>query len=202
MGRFINEDNTNVLDVSPTSLMNKNLYAYCDDNPVTRLDITGTAWETIFDIASLVFSAVEVANNPTDLTAWAALVGDAVDLIPFVTGVGETIRTLRTADKIVEGTDTVIDTYSNLRRITRGSGQEVHHIVEKRFAQSLDIKNTNNMYSIALTSIEHRNYTNQWRKLLPYGKKYSSQTILKAAAQIYSDSPRLMGVVLVTMLNK
>lgn len=29
---------------SPTSLSNKNLYAYCDNNPVTREDEDGEAW--------------------------------------------------------------------------------------------------------------------------------------------------------------
>ncbi len=67
-------------------------------------DYYGCAFETIFDIFSLGVSVIEVCVNPADPWAWAGLVGDAIDLIPFVTGVGEATRTLKTIDKV---TDTV-----------------------------------------------------------------------------------------------
>ena len=44
IGRFISADTTDVLTASPTSLTNKNLYAYCDNNPVMRMDAGGEFW--------------------------------------------------------------------------------------------------------------------------------------------------------------
>ncbi len=200
-GRFVSpEPNVDYGEFDDgAGLLGYNVYTYCANNPIIYKDTQGTAIETVFDIASLIVSAVEVTINPTDLSAWAGLVGDAVDLIPFVTGVGETIKALRASSKIADGTDAAIDTYKNLRRVNKGTGKEVHHIVEKRFALSLDIKKPNNMLSIALDKNTHRDYTNAWRTLLPYGTNYGTQKILKAAAEVYKDNPILMGIVLFTL---
>jgi len=102
--RFISADATDVLTVTSMELTDKNLYAYCDNNPIVRVDHGGQFWETVFDVISLGASIVEVCINPTDPWAWAGLAGDAIDLIPFVTGVGEVIRAAKTIDKV---TDTV-----------------------------------------------------------------------------------------------
>jgi len=50
-GRFLNADTTDVLTASPAELTDKNLYAYCDNNPVVRVDVDGMYW---FIIASVV----------------------------------------------------------------------------------------------------------------------------------------------------
>ena len=47
IGRFISPDTTDVLTASLTALTDKNLYAYCDNNPVIRTDSTGECWITI-----------------------------------------------------------------------------------------------------------------------------------------------------------
>ena len=47
-GRFINPDDYTVIGATPMSLTDKNLYAYCDNNPVTREDGDGDFWGTIF----------------------------------------------------------------------------------------------------------------------------------------------------------
>ena len=46
IGRFINADTTDVLDVQ-SDLYDKNLYAYCDNNPVMRKDLNGQVWITV-----------------------------------------------------------------------------------------------------------------------------------------------------------
>ena len=51
--RFLNADDASVLTKDPEQLMEKNLYAYCDDNPVMYRDDTG-----MFDIVSGIFGAV------------------------------------------------------------------------------------------------------------------------------------------------
>ena len=87
-----------------------NLYAYCGNNPVTRKDNGGYAWETVFDILSLGVSIAEVAVNPVDPWAWIGLVGDIVDVaVPFVGGIGEATRALKAVSTVVDNADNVID---------------------------------------------------------------------------------------------
>ena len=69
VGRFISADTTDILSASVIALTDKNLYAYCDNNPIVRKDSSGAIWETAFDVGSLALSVVEVAVNPTDV--WA-----------------------------------------------------------------------------------------------------------------------------------
>ena len=111
--RFISSDVTGTLTDTPMSLTDKNLYAYCDNNPVMRVDNGGQFWDTFFDVISLAASIVEVAVNPYDPWAWAGLVGDVVDLVPFVSGVGEITRSVNTtrkvADKVGDVTEAVVD---------------------------------------------------------------------------------------------
>ncbi len=39
--RFINADDISLVTASPYALINKNLYSYCDNNPVVRIDNIG-----------------------------------------------------------------------------------------------------------------------------------------------------------------
>ena len=139
--RFITADTTGVLTASLKSLTEKNLFAYCDNNPVMRKDIDGAFWDTFFDIVSLAVSVCEVIANPTDPWAWAGLAGDVVDLVPFVTGVGEVTRAVKAANKagdvltiqkaadftddaadIIEG----LDRSSGFTKSTRSAGTQIH----------------------------------------------------------------------------
>ena len=43
-GRWINADRIDVITASPMGLTDKNLYAYCDNNPVMRVDHSGEFW--------------------------------------------------------------------------------------------------------------------------------------------------------------
>ena len=45
IGRFINADDSDIVLMESTSLYNKNLYAYCDNDSVNRIDIDGYMWE-------------------------------------------------------------------------------------------------------------------------------------------------------------
>lgn len=99
-----------MLTISPMGLTDKNLFAYCDNNPIVRIDIGGNIWETVLDVFSLGASIVEVCVNPTDPWAWAGLAGDAIDLVPFVTGVGEVTRAVKTVDKVADVIDDVAET--------------------------------------------------------------------------------------------
>ena len=98
MGRFINAD---VFASTGQGLLGNNMFAYCGNNPIVRIDTSGKAFETPLDVASLILSAAELAANPTDLWAIASFSGDLLDvLLPVVTGLGETIRVFKAADSI------------------------------------------------------------------------------------------------------
>lgn len=100
--RFLNSDNADVLTLSEGPSADKNLFAYCDNNPVIRVDNGGQFWESVFDIVSLGFSIYDVIRNPKEVGSWAGLVGDVIDLIPFVTGVGEVVRATKITSKIAD----------------------------------------------------------------------------------------------------
>ncbi len=56
VGRFVNADDTDVIFAKPQELGSKNLYAYCDNNPVVKEDYEGE-----FPIASIVGAVVGAA---------------------------------------------------------------------------------------------------------------------------------------------
>ena len=63
--RFINPDQIDILDVQD-NLYNKNLYTYCDNNPVSRKDLDGNIWVHIAIgavIGGLISGAIEVASQ-------------------------------------------------------------------------------------------------------------------------------------------
>ena len=47
IGRFISPDTIDILTATPMALTDKNLYAYCDNNPVMRADKGGQFWNII-----------------------------------------------------------------------------------------------------------------------------------------------------------
>ena len=115
-GRFISSDDIAVMTATPMGLIDKNLYAYCDNNPVSRIDNGGQFWDTVFDIVSLAVSVVDVINNPEDPMAWVGLAADVVSLaIPGVTGGGMVVDAITKTDDVVDvakavtKTDDVVD---------------------------------------------------------------------------------------------
>ncbi len=46
-GRFISADTTEILTATPTALTDKNLFAYCDNNPIVRIDTDGQFWNWV-----------------------------------------------------------------------------------------------------------------------------------------------------------
>ncbi len=75
-------------------------------------DPTGHWLETVFDLFSLGVSVVEVVINPSDPWAWAGLAGDALDLIPFATGIGESIKGMKV---VAKGADLADDALTTVR---------------------------------------------------------------------------------------
>ena len=62
--RFISPDDTSVIAATPMAVTDKNLYAYCDNNPVMRVDYSGEWW--VFAnaiIGAVVGMATKIACN-------------------------------------------------------------------------------------------------------------------------------------------
>ena len=60
VGRFISIDDTSALGIASTRFTNKNLYAYCDNNPMVRKDKGGGFWETAFDVINQRYSILKI----------------------------------------------------------------------------------------------------------------------------------------------
>ncbi len=61
-GRFVNGDSIALTLVSTGSVADKNLYAYCDNNPVTRSDSCGGIWQVAL-VGAAVGGALEIATQ-------------------------------------------------------------------------------------------------------------------------------------------
>ena len=63
--RFINADYPEIISSTPAALTDKNLYAYCDNNPVMRVDSDGEFWHIVVGAVSgaLVGGLVKVITN-------------------------------------------------------------------------------------------------------------------------------------------
>ena len=202
--RFINGD-SNVS--TGQGFVGTNMFAYCGNNPVSRVDSGGYVWETVFDLVTLGTSVVDVIANPYNVWAWAGLAGDVIDVvIPFVSGVGEVTKAIGATRRLASSVDNAVDTasslivlqrnvgtYNDLRKIYRYSGAEVHHIIEKRFfRQFTEIGSPGRMMGVALSPAEHAYFTKEWRKFLPYGASYSKERVIEAAYRVYKDNPQLL----------
>ena len=220
VGRWLNPDDTANLGVEEV-MLSYNLFAYCLNNPVNRFDVDGN-WSLSnrakVAIGAVALAGAIALTVVTGGGAAAIAVGVAkvVGSVAASTAVGAGVGYLQNGKqgaidgasngfmfgslsacgaatlKYLSSPANGIDTYQNLRKINKGTGNQVHHIVEKRFADSLGIDNTNKMLSVALSKSQHQVYTKAWRAALPYGNSYSKMQILGAAVKIYAKSPRLL----------
>jgi RHS repeat-associated protein len=80
-GRFLNSDKSEVITATPMSLTDKNLYAYCDNNPITRKDEDGDFWNVLIGagIGALINVGVNYITAKMDGQdyTWKNLVVDA-----------------------------------------------------------------------------------------------------------------------------
>ena len=138
VGRFINSDV--VLDNRALSGINP--FTYCGNNPVVRIDSSGTFLELLWDVVSFACSVKEVIEDPTDLGTWCGALLDGVDiLVPCFGGFGEAYDIYRAVDKVddaydtykaidtaddvhdaVKAADNLDDTYDGVRTVSDFSG--------------------------------------------------------------------------------
>ncbi|MFD2288251.1 DUF4280 domain-containing protein [Pedobacter petrophilus] len=87
-----------------------------------------------------------------------------------------------------------LKSYKELKALAKGTGLQVHHLIEKRFANIFKPpKIQKDMLSVVLTKEEHQIFTNAWRKAFPYGKpKPTPRQVEDAAKEIYKDYPEIL----------
>ena len=118
IGRFINADTTDILTATPMGLTDKNLFAYCDNNPVMRTDHGGDFWHIVVGAAvgALIGGVVKAVSNAiegkslTDGLATAMLAGAAsgalastgVGIVGMVAGNAAISMAENAADQVIE----------------------------------------------------------------------------------------------------
>ena len=198
--RFINADAVEYIGVSdkPVSV---NPFAYCVNNPTMRVDRTGYAVETLFDIVSIVWSLWDLITAPSWANA-GYLLWDLVSLIPYIPGsyVGKGGKLcIEVASKISDfarGSEFLTGSYKKLKKLYKGvKNIEIHHLVEKRFKKLFKGIDVKDYLSIPLEKELHKVITKRWRKILPYGmnyKKITKKQMEKAIKEVYKDMPQLL----------
>ena len=65
VGRFVNADDPSTIFAKPQEFYNKNLYAYCDNNPIIREDQEGTLWGLLvaMGFGAVIGLGIQYAND-------------------------------------------------------------------------------------------------------------------------------------------
>lgn len=200
--RFISQDDP-VLSNAQGQPLGSNLYEYCFNNPVMNCDYTGYAIETVLDIASAVWSLVDLITKPSWLNLGYFIWDVASAIVPFVPGSyiakgGKFVLKIASkADDFKKGSKFLTGSYKKLKKVVKGiKNIEVHHLVEKRFSSLFrKVKKTDDYLSIPITKELHRTITNRWRQCFPYGTNYRKITksqMRAAIKKVYKDMPQLL----------
>ena len=203
-------------------------YAFCNNNPVNFVDPDGEDPSLIWDIASIGLGIDSFRDNYRAGKYGAAIFdgfGIAIDVVAaFIPVIPGGVGILRTGNRVLNiadaGIDALklgdelssfshaaefgVDSYKNLKKSVQatygtGSGLEVHHLIEKRFAKQMGMKEAD-MPSIVLTKDEHKQFTAAWREAIGYDKSgaemftsgVGKEQILNVARDIYKDYPELL----------
>ncbi len=178
--------------IDPLSL---NYYTYSANNPVMYCDPSGNWFETALDVAGICWSAADFYNDPSwenagylawDIVAialpvvpgsYAAKLAKGIKVFNKFDNIADTARAVKITDNIIDGAkvatlngQAIVAPYKELRKIVSGKGLEVHHLIEKRFANALGIdhKNVNDILSVAIDKDFHRKITSEMRGIIGY----------------------------------
>ena len=129
IGRFLSPDSTDILTASPLVHTDKNLYAYCDNNPVVRADGSGEFWHIVVGavVGAVISTGVTVITNLATGEKWsdglftAALSGAASGALGM-TGVG--------LAGLVGGNAAISMAASTIDQVTENGGFENFDVVE------------------------------------------------------------------------
>ena len=153
------------------------MFAYCGNCPIAYSDILGHS-----RISSV---KEQILNDNDDLVNH-----DITSHKKRIFQKPNNVRILFANEDLIGKTGT----YNELIKETKGTGLEVHHLIEKRFYPALQINgiqlyaSTGQMPSVVVTHEEHQIYTNAWRAEFPYGINYYEvplETIKSFAIEYY-----------------
>lgn len=83
--RFVNADGYEIVNASPMSLVDKNVYAYCDNNPICRIDKHGDMWQVVFASGGSLSGAWVVGgSNVWNPAGWTILGIVAITTVVYV----------------------------------------------------------------------------------------------------------------------
>ncbi|MBQ6023572.1 MAG: RHS repeat-associated core domain-containing protein [Clostridia bacterium] len=127
IGRFISPDDPDTLGASPNDVTDKNLFAYCDNNPVSRVDTGGEFWNTCIGaiagaITGGIFAAIEGDNVWAGIGigfATGAIAGFGIDLALATGGIGA-IAIAGAFGALASGGNTALNDTANKRDINWG----------------------------------------------------------------------------------
>ena len=198
-------------------------FVYCGSNPISHKEVDGNIWDTAVDAAFLVADLGSAAYHLVKKDHQAAkesLKNAGVDLV-FAIVPGASVAMVKGVDVVHRGVQMIrggskafkelkyagefgIGKYSQLRKAVldifgTGSGLEVHHLIERRFAKGLGISESA-IPSVVLTKEEHRLFTNLWRETIHYatgesGVTITKEVVLDAAKKVYKDYPEFYNIV-------
>jgi RHS repeat-associated protein len=193
-GRFLTQDTFAGYALAPQSL---HKYTYGHADPVSNTDPSGQMIVGVF--MDLVLSSI---------------IERSLQNTRFVTGTAQAYRGYAALRRITFGT------YKDLRALqqsgkgiwqgSRQAGDEVHHLVEKRFLNSnynlsprlrSYLSKEDDIVSVALKHDEHKIFTKRWAEELgrkgmgTYRRDLDVDDIVEAARRVYRDSPELFRAV-------
>ena len=99
-GRFISADSFDVLTATPDQLTDKNIFAYCDNNPIMRGDADGEFWHILAgaalgvvaqyasDVVSNLVSGKSLGESLTQTSSWVDYLAAAASGALAASGVG------------------------------------------------------------------------------------------------------------------
>lgn len=166
--------------------------------------------DNIIVIGFIVYDIGTIVLKPTNPTNWYALSADIGGaLLPGGTGFGSAVRGLENASTLAKslsklskaeriaavGGGKLVMSYKELKKVAKGTGLEAHHLIEKRFAKQLGVKQKD-ILSIAIDKETHAKITELYRKYIPYDKTKDAeittstatlQDIWNATKQVYTE---------------
>ena len=101
VGRFINADNINLVLIDLTVTSDKNLYTYCDNNPITRIDKVGKWWGIALAGGGIAAfqTGFSVSAVVTGVSVLAPVVIIVVTTVIVTVGVSKTIKYAKSKTK-------------------------------------------------------------------------------------------------------
>ncbi len=120
-GRFISADSEATLLATPTSISDKNLFSYCDNNPVNRSDDGGTFWHIVVGAfvgaaisgVTKVLSNISQGKHPKKDLGTAMLSGAASGALA-ATGIGAI--GLAVGSAVISATESSINEYRDYKK--------------------------------------------------------------------------------------